>query len=108
MSQVKKLDNQSLFYINTVGTAAAVISSVALLPQVFNVILTKNVEGLSLSTTLLIMVTTALWIFYHIKMGTYPPLVSASFNFIFAGILSYYIISIRNDQTNNDYVLFKK
>jgi len=108
MSKVKQIDNQSLFYINVIGTAAAVISSVALLPQVFNVILTRNVEGLSLSTTLLIMVTALLWIFYHIKMGTYPPLVSASFNFIFAAILSYYIISIRNDQAKNDYVIFQK
>jgi uncharacterized protein with PQ loop repeat len=108
MSKVKELDKKTLFYVNVVGTTAAIISSVSLLPQVFNVITTKNVDGLSLSTTLLIMATTALWIGYHMKLGTYPPLVSASFNFVFASILAYYIITIRNQEGKSEFVVFQK
>lgn len=108
MSELKHLDQKTLFYVNVIGTTAAIISSVSLLPQVFNVVSTKNVEGLSLSTTLLIMLTTALWIGYHIKMGTYPALVSASFNFLWATILSYYIITIRNEEGKSGVAVFQK
>lgn len=108
MSELKHLDQKTLFYVNVIGTTAAIISSVSLLPQVFNVVSTKNVEGLSLSTILLIMVTTALWIVYHIKMGTYPALVSASFNFLWATILTYYIITIRNEEGKSGVAVFQK
>lgn len=87
-----------LFTINVIGTTAAIISAISLLPQLFNVIETNNVDGISLSTLLLIFTTSLLWLIYHIMMGTYHGSVSSSFNLLFATALIYLVIKIRGKE----------
>ena len=89
-------DPKVAFRLNLIGTVAAIISSISLLPQVFDVYTTNNVDGLSLSTLILICITTALWILYHLQMGTYPALVSATFNFAFSAMIIYKVLTLRD------------
>lgn len=89
-------NGQRVFLINVIGTAAAIISAISLLPQLFDVWKTDNVDGISLGTLGLIMTTSLLWLMYHVMMGTYHGSVSASFNLLFASILIGMVISIRN------------
>lgn len=93
---------KKLFFINVVGTTAAIISAISLLPQLFDVIQTNNVEGISISTLVLIFTTSSLWLAYHILMGTYHGSVSATFNLVFAGTLIVMVISIRNSEEGKD------
>lgn len=86
--------NRTLF-VNLIGTTAAIISAISLLPQLFDVFKTKNVEGISVSTITLIFITSLLWLTYHILMGTYHGSVSAGFNMVFAAILLGMVFSIR-------------
>ena len=89
-------NGERVFLINVIGTAAAIISAISLLPQLFDVWKTDNVEGISLGTLGLIMTTSTLWLIYHIMMGTYHGSVSACFNLFFAALLIGMVISIRN------------
>lgn len=90
------------FLVNIIGTAAAIISAVSLLPQLFDVYKTGIVEGISIGTLLLILSTSLLWFTYHMMMGTYHGSVASSFNILFSSILIGYVITIRNKDDNDD------
>ena len=81
--------------IQIVGTLAALLSSVSLMPQLYSVRSTRNISGLSIWTPLILLVTSLLWFVYHLLTGTYHGAVSGSFNFMASAILVWTIYSIR-------------
>ena len=88
----KLLDKRKALIINIIGTVAATISAVSLLPQVRDIIVTKNVSGLSLSSYTLLLVTACLWVTYHTLLGTYHGAIAGSCGAIFSGVIVYYIL----------------
>ena len=83
------------FWIGVVGTIAATISAVSLLPQVRDTMVTKDVNGLSLGTIILILVTSILWLTYHFLAGTYHGTISSAFTITFSIILIVYIVKYK-------------
>jgi MtN3 and saliva related transmembrane protein len=89
------IPNNKRIFINIVGTVAAVISSITLIPQLAELIETRNVSGLSLGSYSLVIAVSVMWMMYHSMTGTYHGLVSSSMNLIFGSVIFYYIASIR-------------
>jgi uncharacterized protein with PQ loop repeat len=83
------------FVINVVGTLAAILSSVSLMPQLYAVRSSRDIGGLSLGTPLIIVVTSTLWLTYHLLTGTYHGAFSGSFNLMASIIISWTIYDIR-------------
>ena len=81
--------------INIVGTIAAILSSVSLMPQLYAVRSYRDIGGLSLGTPLIIVCTSTLWLTYHLLTGTYHGAFSGSFNLMSSILISWTIISIR-------------
>lgn len=100
--------------IQVIGTIAAVLSSISLMPQLYAVRSTRNVAGLSLGTPIIIVFTSALWLSYHLLTGTYHGAVSGSFNFMAAVIIAWTVFSIRfldypgSDSFEDDTIATKK
>ena len=90
------------FIVNVIGTVAAIVSSVSLMPQLFDVFTTKNVDGVSFGTLLLIFITATLWTIYHYYNNTFQGMISGSFNAIQALVLMALVINYRDK--NADYV----
>lgn len=90
-AKTKADQKKKTFWIGVVGTIAATISAVSLVPQVRDTITTKDVTGLSLGTIILILITSILWFTYHFLSGTYHGSISSSFTIIFCIILIYFI-----------------
>jgi len=51
-------------YITTIGSVAAVLTTFSSLPQLFSIIKTKNVEGISITMFLVLLSGVALWTLY--------------------------------------------
>ena len=81
--------------INVVGTIAALLSSISLMPQLYVVRSTRNVAGLSLGTPAIIVLTSALWLSYHVLTGTYHGAISGSFNLMASLLITWTIVTIR-------------
>lgn len=91
----KVVDRSRLFWINAVGTTAALLSSITLVPQVHRLIKTRNISSLSLYSGFLIMATSLLWITYNLLVGTYHGIFSSTLNLINASIITYMVVTIR-------------
>ena len=94
-SYILRQSPQRQAVINIVGTCAALLSSISLMPQLYAVRSTRNVSGLSLGTPAIIMLTSTLWLTYHILTGTYHGAFSGAFNLMASMIIAYTIYSIR-------------
>lgn len=91
----KIVDPKRMFWINAIGTTAALLSSITLVPQVHRLVTTRNISSLSLYSGLLIMVTSMLWITYNLLVGTYHGIFSSTLNLINASIITYMVVTIR-------------
>lgn len=94
-STFSQMPNNKKLFVNIIGYLAAILSSVTLIPQLIEVLSTRNVSGLSLGTYIVVVAVSTLWMGYHLMMGTYHGLISSSVNFIIGIIIAYTIISIR-------------
>ena len=52
--------------IELIGLLAAILTTIAFIPQVFKVIKTRSSEGLSLTTYLIFITGVSLWLIYGI------------------------------------------
>lgn len=91
----KVVSKRKMFWINVVGTLAALLSSVTLVPQVYKLVNTRDVSSLSLYTSMLVMCTSILWITYNLMVGMYHGIFSSSLNFINACIITYIVVDVR-------------
>ena len=70
-------------YIDLFGFSAAILTTIAFLPQLFKTWQTKSAEDVSLIMLILFMTGLICWIIYGIKINSIPILIANIFTFIF-------------------------
>jgi MtN3 and saliva related transmembrane protein len=68
-----------------IGTAAAICTTGAYVPQAIAVIRSANTSGLSLGMYMLVCTGTLLWLTYGIMIGSWPVIVSNAVTICLAG-----------------------
>jgi MtN3 and saliva related transmembrane protein len=58
-------------YVEIIGALAAFTSTVSLLPQIRKVLITKSAEDLSYLMLLNFFITSVLWFWYGLEIGSY-------------------------------------
>ena len=89
------MPNNKRIFVNIMGTIAAVLSSITLIPQLIEIVGKRNISGLALGTYSIVVAVSSIWMGYHLLTGTYHGLVSSSFNFAVGIVILYNIIAIR-------------
>lgn len=74
-------------YIDLIGSSAAVLTTIAFMPQALKVILTKDTRALSLMMYLILTTGVALWLTYGYLKGDVPITVANAITLIFSGII---------------------
>lgn len=64
---------------NIVGSAAGILTSVSMLPQLIKVLREKNVEDLSAGMLIVLISGLSLWVWYGIMKGEWPIILSNAF-----------------------------
>ncbi len=90
-----QMPNNKLIFVNIVGTIAAVLSSITLIPQLIEVVSSRNVASLAVGTYAIVIAVSVLWMGYHMMTRTFHGLVSSSFNLVNGTIIFCFIIGIR-------------
>jgi MtN3 and saliva related transmembrane protein len=78
--------------VESIGFAAAILTTVAFIPQVVQVIKTNSVEGLSLLTYIIFVFGVFLWFLYGLKIGSLSMIIANAITVILALIIIYHII----------------
>jgi len=78
------------FYIELIGTLAAILSTGSFLPQVFKTWKTKDAQSLSLPMVLMLFLGVCLWMVYGFLMNSIPVLASNVITGICIGILVFF------------------
>ncbi|KHD15376.1 SemiSWEET transporter [Clostridium butyricum] len=73
-----------------IGTIAATLTTLGFLPQVFQVIKTKNTQGISLGMYLMTTTGIFLWAVYGFMNKDMPLLAANTISFISASIILYH------------------
>ena len=81
------IDFASYFSVDSFGTVAAVITTVAFGLQAFHTLKTRDVSGISLGMYLAFFVGVALWIFYGVMLHAAPLIISQTITLAFAGVV---------------------
>ena len=68
--------------INLIGTIAAVLTTMAFLPQAWRSWRTRNLSGVSLAMYSLFTLGVFLWLVYGILLGQWPIIVANAITFI--------------------------
>ena len=80
--------------IDRLAQVNALVSGIALYPQLFKVFITGNVTGFSLLTYILIALNSLIWIIYAIHRNLLPLLISSALNFLAGlGIIIFIILT---------------
>ena len=72
-----------LNYIDLFGFSAALLTTIAFLPQLYKTWKTKSAEDVSLITLILFLTGLICWIVYGLKINSIPILVANVITFIF-------------------------
>jgi len=70
--------------INWAGSAAAVLTSIAFIPQVWKILRTKHTADISLGMYILFTIGVALWLVYGILIESGPVIAANSFTLALA------------------------
>ncbi len=62
--------------INTIGTAAAIISTASFVPQVWQTLKTRDVSGISLGMYSVFTVGVSCWLVYGLLLGAWPIIIA--------------------------------
>jgi uncharacterized protein with PQ loop repeat len=73
--------------IDRLAFVNGIVSGIALYPQVWTVLSTKSIDGVSLLTFLLILLNSLVWLMYSIHRGLISLALASIFNTIASGIL---------------------
>ncbi len=79
-----------------IGTIAATLTTLGFLPQVIQVIKTKNTEAISLGMYLMSTTGIFLWAVYGFINKDMPVLMANSISFVSAGIILYHKLKYKN------------
>lgn len=84
--------------IEIIGFLAAILTTVAFIPQVHKVIKSNSTEGISLVTYLIFIVGVALWLVYGFLKGSAPMIIGNGITFFLSFIIIYYIFKNKNSK----------
>ncbi|MCK9361624.1 PQ-loop domain-containing transporter [Patescibacteria group bacterium] len=73
--------------IDRLTEAAALLSGVALYPQVFKIVTTRHVADLAPTTFFIMVITNTIWIAYGIHRKSIPLLISSTMNLVAASLI---------------------
>ncbi len=83
-------------YVEPIGFGAAILTTIAFLPQVYKTWKTKDVSSLSLPMLLLFFVGIVLWWIYGLLMKSASMLFANSITIVSAFLLIYFKLKYRN------------
>ncbi|TDS12160.1 SemiSWEET transporter [Sphingobacterium paludis] len=76
-----------------IGSIAGILTSISMVPQLWKVIRTKEVDDLSWPMLITLIFGVALWVFYGLLHMEWPIILSNSFSFIVnCTVLTYYFL----------------
>lgn len=67
-------------YENVIGTAAGILTSAAMLPQLIKVIRTRETADLSVFTLGVLLAGVSLWVYYGMMKNELPIIISNAFS----------------------------
>ena len=82
--------------IELIGLLAAILTTIAFIPQVFKVMKSKSSEGLSLTTYLIFITGVSLWLIYGIFKTSLSMIFGNGITVFLASIIIYYILKNKN------------
>tara|TARA_B100000212_G_scaffold237252_1_gene180529 strand:+ start:123 stop:389 length:267 start_codon:yes stop_codon:yes gene_type:complete len=72
----------SNFYIEFFGYFAAILTTLAFIPQLIKTLITKKADDVSLTTLLMFLTGVAAWIIYGIQISSKPILIANTITFL--------------------------
>ena len=84
--------------IELIGLLAAILTTTAFIPQVYKVIKTKSVKGLSLSTYLIFTTGVLFWLIYGLLKSSISMIIGNGITFLLAFSILYYILKNGNSK----------
>ena len=84
--------------IELIGLLAAILTTTAFIPQVYKVIKTKSVKGLSLTTYLIFTTGVLFWLIYGLLKSSISMIIGNGSTFLLAFSILYYILKNRNSK----------
>ena len=84
--------------IELIGLLAAILTTSAFIPQVYKVIKTKSVKGLSLTTYLIFTTGVLFWLIYGLLKSSISMIIGNGITFLLAFSILYYILKNRNSK----------
>ena len=84
--------------IELIGLLAAILTTIAFIPQVYKVIKTKSVVGLSLTTYLIFTIGVLLWLIYGFLKSSISMIIGNGITFFLAFLILYNILKKRNSK----------
>jgi uncharacterized protein with PQ loop repeat len=79
--------------IDLLAEANSVISGIALYPQLFKVLQTRQVSDLSLTTFLIVFVTNIVWFAYAVHRRALPIMLASILNGVASAFLIYFFVA---------------
>tara|TARA_B110000438_G_scaffold98551_1_gene97551 strand:- start:8818 stop:9087 length:270 start_codon:yes stop_codon:yes gene_type:complete len=77
--------------IEIIGFLAAILTTIAFIPQVYKIIKSNSTEGISLVTYLIFIVGVGLWLVYGLLKGSISMILGNGITFFLAFIIICYI-----------------
>lgn len=84
--------------IELIGLLAAILTTTAFIPQVYKIIKTKSVKGLSLTTYLIFATGVLFWLIYGLLKSSISMIIGNGITFLLAFSILYYILKNRNSK----------
>lgn len=78
-----------------IGPLAAILTTISFIPQVIQILKTKNTEGISLGMYALFVSGVFLWLIHGIMIQDWPIIVANAVTFVLASIVLYTKIKTR-------------
>ena len=82
--------------IELIGLLAAILTTIAFIPQVFKVMKSRSSEGLSLTTYLIFITGVSFWLIYGIFKMSFSMILGNGITVLLASIIIYYILKNKN------------
>ncbi|MGY8949279.1 MAG: SemiSWEET transporter [Flavobacteriales bacterium] len=80
------------FNIELIGFIAAILTTVAFIPQVYKVWQTKSVSGMSLTMYLIFFCGVLLWLVYGLIINSLPMIIGNAVTIVLTLIILYFLL----------------
>lgn len=81
------------FNIEFIGFLAAILTTVAFIPQVYKVWQTKSVSGMSLTMYLIFFTGVSLWLVYGLIINSLPMILGNSITLLLTSVILYFLLN---------------